>query len=51
MQSFELILETRQVVKINANTIEQAEQQLRQHLEANPGAINGVWDITVPKEV
>ena len=51
MQTFELILDVRQTVKVQAENIEQAEKMLRQQLEANPKAVKGVWDIIVPKEV
>ena len=51
MRTFELFIETLQKVEVQAETIEQAEQILRQQLESKPKEIPGVWKIIIPKEV
>ena len=51
MRTFELFVEMLQKVEVQANTVEQAEQIIRQQLESNPKNIPGVWKIIVPEEV
>lgn len=49
MQTFELFIDMRQKVEVQANTIEQAEQIIRQQLEAQP-RLPYIWEITRPIE-
>ena len=51
MRTFELFVETLQKVEVQAETLEQAEQAIKQQLESNPKNVPGVWKIITPKEV
>ena len=51
MRTFELFVETLQKVEVQAETIEQAEQVVKQQLESNPRNLPGIWKIIKPQEV
>ena len=51
MKTFELFVETLKKVEVQAETIEQAQEILRNQLESQPRDYPRIWQIIVPQEV